>query len=474
MKSLVCLTSIVVLFGGVLYAANGVMPGAGSPQSPFIIEDLADFNTFAGTSSYWTQDVYTKLGTDLDLSTESYQKAVIAWATSTGTSFSGTKYNGIFDGDNHTIENMTIHGESARFVGLFGYIGQYGEVLNLTLSDCNVAGNRYSGGLCGQSQGFIYNCDVSGQVIAGYYTGGLCGYNYYEAVISECSADCHIEGVSCVGVLCGSNASATIMMSKSSGDVFASYGTAYVGGLCGANGNTEDSYILNSCSFAEVVTEGDYSGGLCGWNYAGTIAGCYSAGNVAGYDYVGGLAGYNDYGTITSSYSLGDVEAGYTTGGFCGENTGYIINVYSAGDVTIDDDYYAGGLCGYNDGDIEGAFWDTSACSLSWSDGGQGYDTGSLQQSAIFINAGWDFTNESANGTSDVWRMPFETGYPILAWQKDIVGDLTGQYGVNMEDLAEVGLGWQTSAKCGDVDGSGYVDMTDIILLAQNWLCGIE
>ena len=463
-----------MLLAGFLHAAEGIIPGAGSQEDPFIIEDVTDFGTFAETSSYWDTGVFVKLNTDIDLSGQVFEKAVTAWSTSTGVRFSGTKYNGTFDGNDKTIQNLTIDGSYARFVGLFGYIGDDGTVMNLTLSNFNVTGNRYTGGLCGQSTGFIYNCDVSGQITGGYYTGGLCGYNYYGAVTSGCSADCQVEGVSCVGVLCGSNASATIIQSKAAGYVYASYSYAYVGGVCGANGNTEDSYILNCCSSAEVVSDGDYAGGACGWNYYGMIAGCYSSGTVTGSEYVGGLAGYNEEGIISNSYSLGDIAADYTAGGFCGENTGEIINVYSAAENIDCDDYYVGGLCGYNDYYIEGAFWDISVCNLTDSDGGQGCSTTELQQQAVFAGANWDFTGSSADGTSDIWRMPFNEGYPILAWQKDIAGDISGEYGVDLEDFSTAASCWQTPDKNGDVNNSGYVDLADIMVLAQNWLYGIE
>ncbi len=53
----------------------------GSPEKPYLIEDLVDFDTFAdpnNAATYWAAGVHTKLMTNIDLSGRTYTTAVIA------------------------------------------------------------------------------------------------------------------------------------------------------------------------------------------------------------------------------------------------------------------------------------------------------------------------------------------------------------------------------------------------------------
>ena len=67
------------MFCGCVWAVGGDMGGGdGSEGSPYLIEDLADFDEFASDSSYWASGVHTKLMTGIDLSGRTYTTAVIA------------------------------------------------------------------------------------------------------------------------------------------------------------------------------------------------------------------------------------------------------------------------------------------------------------------------------------------------------------------------------------------------------------
>ena len=115
-----------------------------------------------------------------------------------------------------------------------------------------------------------------------------------------------------------------------------------------------DSYINFSGNYA--------GGGVCGYNYGGTIENCYNTGAVSStsasfINYVGGICGWNN-GTITNCYNTGTVSgrnAGGSNyaGGICGQNmnTGKIENCYNTGTVsgtTTGGSNYAGGVCGWN------------------------------------------------------------------------------------------------------------------------------
>ena len=95
-----------------------------------------------------------------------------------------------------------------------------------------------------------------------------------------------------------------------------------------------------------------------------------------------------------------------------------------------------------------------------------------------FTSAGWDFTNETTNGTSDYWRMCVDgMYYPRLNWQSPD-GDLACPDGVDFVDFAYFAALWATTGCdssnnfCGgtDMDSSGKVDIDDLAIFAANWL----
>ena len=95
------------------------MTGSGTPQNPYIISSLADFDEFAADSNYW--DDYIRLDCDIDLSGRTYTNAVIAPDISLEIDFQGTKFTGVFDGNNHSISNLVISSTGNTHLGLFGY-----------------------------------------------------------------------------------------------------------------------------------------------------------------------------------------------------------------------------------------------------------------------------------------------------------------------------------------------------------------
>ncbi|MCD4829199.1 MAG: T9SS type A sorting domain-containing protein [Candidatus Cloacimonetes bacterium] len=198
-----------------------------------------------------------------------------------------------------------------------------------------------------------------------------------------------VSGSSYAGGLVGkSHSSSTIINCYSTGSVSGSIG---VGGLVGSN--ADYSCISNSFSTACVIGTSYGAGGFVG-NSSGysTIANCYSKGAVNGRNRVGGLVGSNDTSSIINCYSTGRVEAtGTDVGGMVGFSTGYASN----------------------------SFWDNESSWQSESAGGTGLYTADMVALSTFVNAGWDFMDETANGTHDFWGMNYmeNGGYPFLEWQ---------------------------------------------------------
>jgi hypothetical protein len=175
-------------------------------------------------------------------------------------------FTGSFDGQNHTIRNLSINRLYNNDIGLFGAIGASGEVKNVGVINVNMTGDWYVGGLVGENDGTVSNS---------YSTGNVTGESY-------------------VGGLLGVNRDGNISNSYSTGNFT---GESYVGGLLGSN----DGTVSNSYSTGNV-TGGGAVGGLVGDNYEGNISNSYSTGNVTGGGAVGGLVGYNDGVTVSNSY----------------------------------------------------------------------------------------------------------------------------------------------------------------------------
>jgi GLUG motif-containing protein len=269
--------------------------GSGIQADPYRIEDFDGFMDYIDpdfVEIYWASGVYTRLDCDLDLDPNLagrhiYTTAVIAPDTdNSANDFQGTPFAGIFDGNGHTISNLTIDTGTAGndILGLFGQINDsYAKVANLALENVNITAgddSNYLGGLCGFiKSGIISHCYSSGSVAGGNGSqriGGLCGWNY--------------------------SSNSSISYSYSSATVSGGTSSENLGGLCGYNyGNLNNSYATGS------VTGGNDStnlGGLCGFNYYSTIKNCYSTGTVTGDRYLGGLCGDSSSGSINNCYFL--------------------------------------------------------------------------------------------------------------------------------------------------------------------------
>ena len=311
---------LVVLLGlcisSVIYAAGGVMPGSGTAGDPYLIEDLADFDAFAdagNAGTYWAEGVYTRLEADLDLGGRVYDRAVIApYLDNVLDSSNVIPYAGNFDGNYHSINNLTINtnGNITTSVGLFGRVD--GLVISLIVGNVSINANDtslYIGGICGELYGSVQKCSTAGKVSGGgdasednhfeyATTGGLCGYNKGNIVLSWTS--CEVNGTSSVGGFCGANIGeirlcfATGKVTCNPGDM--NYGN--VGGFCGENRWT---LIEHSYSTGLVLYEGNPGLGFCSWNYDGTITGCYWDIETSGCYYSDG-----GYGRLTEQ--MGNME----------------------------------------------------------------------------------------------------------------------------------------------------------------------
>jgi hypothetical protein len=138
--------------------------------------------------------------------------------------------------------------------------------------------------------------------------------------------------------------------------------------------------------------------------------------------------GWNGFRNITDSYSNGAVKGGIRVGGLVGHNShGSIVNSYGTGPVTGTDDI--GGLAGYHyHGSIAASLWDVETTGLLSMCGNHGDEatgcddsyaktTAEMQTASTYLDAGWDFIDETANGTEDIWWILEGQDYPRLWWE---------------------------------------------------------
>jgi hypothetical protein len=167
-------------------------------------------------------------------------------------------------------------------------------------------------------------------------------------------------------------------------------------------------------------------GGLAGRN-DGNIIASFSTTTVGGIGHAGGLVGWND-GSIVSCYSTGAVSGSRvdrgdrspvegTSGGLVGWNfhRGDIHSSYSVGLVSGTN--YVGGFVGENYGSIDASFWDNQSSDQTASAGGAGLTTSEMWMASTFLSVGWDFVDETANGTEDIWWINEGQDYPRLWWE---------------------------------------------------------
>jgi hypothetical protein len=186
-----------------------------------------------------------------------------------------------------------------------------------------------------------------------------------------------------------------------------------VGALAGTNVGT-----IRRCYSTGAIGIASMGGGLAGFN-AGSVVQCFSTSRVIGVgNYIGGLVGLNS-GTLADCYSQGEVQGQMWVGGGIGENWGAVVHCYSASAVRSTDGY-AGGFCESHSGPrgvITGCFWDIQTSGQPRSSGGIGKTTAEMQTAGTFLEAGWDFVSETANGTEDIWWIREGQDYPRLWWE---------------------------------------------------------
>ncbi len=295
------------------------------------INDLEDLKAFAadvnGGNTFAKKNVI--LLNDIDL-------ANAEW---TPIGNSSAKFQGNFDGKNHTISNLLINAEGKSYIGLFGNTNS-GSIKNLTVENAQVKGYCNVGVVAGNPYTSKYeNITVKGlvQVDGLAYVGGVGGKNAYANwtnVTVDVEEGSYVKGYSIEN------------------------GTAYctyVGGVVGFMGEGGHTFE-NVTSNIDVYGSTCDVGGIVGIaHYDNSFVNCKSSGNVtitdaaeaADAEEMGGIAGvwHNATGhkvTFTGCEYTGKLSANITEGVDLSDNT-IVGKAYSAtgeGVLVIDGKQY--------------------------------------------------------------------------------------------------------------------------------------
>ena len=169
-------------------------------------------------------------------------------------------FEGTFDGDGHSVSGIRLyrggHDSSADgYQGLFGNVGSYGIIKNLTVNDARITGR--------------------------YYVGGIAGYALLDCTIENCHATATVaihavvDGAKSHGGIVG-DSGATIIGCTSSATLTLADGLTECekyGGIAGYSG-----YIVKNCFVIDANVKGSSSVGAIVGTYYGQLENNYYSG----------------------------------------------------------------------------------------------------------------------------------------------------------------------------------------------------
>jgi len=140
----------------------------------YLITNAEDLAWFARLVYQNNSNINGKLTADIDMAGAVWSAPISFWKDAGW----GRNYYGTFDGQGHTISNLTIDGASNGVCcgGLFG-LGREGAVLkNLILRDCTFTALYSIGGMTGEWYGTAENCATINVQITGSNPHGVIGH----------------------------------------------------------------------------------------------------------------------------------------------------------------------------------------------------------------------------------------------------------------------------------------------------------
>ena len=190
-------------------------------------------------------------------------------------------FNGMFDGKNHKISNLTIADSSRDFAGLFGYT-EYARISDLTLVNTKVTGSWFVGALAGEMKRTVVHNVVSlnGDISGTSFVGGLLG-SARDDSLSVVAATGAVTGNDIVGGIIGASAAKI----ENAFSVNVIKGHENTGGVIGLSDHFETPTLQKNIYSASILKSYELHG-IIGGSFFGSgenMESCYFDATIIGY-----------------------------------------------------------------------------------------------------------------------------------------------------------------------------------------------
>jgi len=279
-----------------------------------------------------------------------------------GEPYNIVEFDGVFDGDGHTVSGLRITESWVGAQGLFGVSG--GTIQNLFMSNVvvelteeNLAGFDAVGSVAGVNFGTVQDCAAMlGQLI----------------LTTDSSEDSSLGGV------IGHNGGEVLSCKNVALSATAEGNYASVGGVVGCN---DTDGVVEYCINYGIVTSDEDAGGVVGENWRGEILSCLNMGEAVGNS-AGGIAGENDQEGLVSVCRNNGRVTGRT--------------------VSDESPAFIGGIVGWNEATVSSCINESGACVTNGVDGqGSGGIVGANMMNGIVsksVNYSAIYTEDNCGG----------------------------------------------------------------------------
>ena len=265
--------------GGAWAQTQTLPAGNGSADNPYKISTAAELAWFRDQVNSGNNRISATLTEDIDLAEFCHAKDgtkytdELSWAPIGNSTY---QYLGTFDGKGKTISNLYINATSDK-TGFFGYADR-GSIKNITFNKAKVKNDKADTGILAGNAGSciieniktLANCSVEGK----NYVGGIAGDA--NGNISNCENRATVKGI------------------RSLGGIVAAY-----------SGNS----ITSCANYGTVTCANGIVGGMIGTFASGTIQNSVNYGDVTGASYAGNLIGLAQECNLSNVLGTGNVTA---------------------------------------------------------------------------------------------------------------------------------------------------------------------